>query len=182
MIPKKIKYCRNCLLPSNTPNTTLNNKGICNLCADFKFKNFKTISKIKNNSRFELEKLLRNYPKNSGYDCIVALSGGKDSSYLTWLLVKKYGLKTLTITVDNGFMSPLALKNIELLTRKLNVDHKFIRAQALFNLVYRYAFKHDFFSTHQGRACNICCSLVPNLVFKYAIRKNIPIVFNGKFG
>ncbi len=64
--------------------------------------------------------------KRSGYkkdyDCIIGVSGGTDSSYLLHLLVKKYNLRPLAITVDNGWSSDISVSNIKLMTEKLGVD------------------------------------------------------------
>lgn len=60
--------------------------------------------------------------KNKNYDCIVGVSGGTDSTYLLHLLVKKYKLRPLAITVDNGWSSDISVTNIKSITDKLGVD------------------------------------------------------------
>jgi tRNA(Ile)-lysidine synthase TilS/MesJ len=49
--------------------------------------------------------------KGGQYDCLVPLSGGKDSTYVLYLCARVYGLKVLAMNFDNGFQSPLAREN-----------------------------------------------------------------------
>ncbi|MCX6654477.1 MAG: N-acetyl sugar amidotransferase, partial [Candidatus Bathyarchaeota archaeon] len=59
--------------------------------------------------------------KGKEYDCVMGVSGGVDSSYVTYV-VNKLGLRPLAIHLDNGWDSELAVKNIELLLTKLGYD------------------------------------------------------------
>jgi N-acetyl sugar amidotransferase len=56
-----------------------------------------------------------------GYDCVIGVSGGTDSSYLLWL-AKEYGLRPLAVNLDNGWSSDIAVKNIKKVTQALNID------------------------------------------------------------
>jgi len=56
------------------------------------------------------------------YDCILGLSGGVDSSYLAYLVKKKFGLRPLAVHVDAGWNSELAVNNIEMIVSKLGID------------------------------------------------------------
>ena len=112
-----MKYCKKCILPDTRPNLKINDKGLCNSkCSSIKIinwnkrlKEFKIlISKIKKNNK-------------SVYDCVIPVSGGKDS---TWQIVTalKYGLKPLAITWKTPQRSQIGKKNLENLI-KLGVDH-----------------------------------------------------------
>lgn len=59
--------------------------------------------------------------KDKPYNCLLGVSGGLDSSYVVYLVKKKFGLRPLAIHFDNGWNSELAVKNIELLLNKLDV-------------------------------------------------------------
>ena len=61
------------------------------------------------------------------YHCVVALSGGKDSSYTCYVLKKKYKLNIVAITVENGFLSKQALLNCKVLSHKLKFKHILIK-------------------------------------------------------
>lgn len=60
--------------------------------------------------------------KDKKYDCIIGLSGGIDSSYLAYVVVRELGLRPLAVHVDNGWNSELAVMNIEKIVKKLNID------------------------------------------------------------
>jgi N-acetyl sugar amidotransferase len=56
------------------------------------------------------------------YDCLIGISGGVDSSYLTYLAVEKFGLRPLMLHVDAGWNSQQAVHNIERLVDALGLD------------------------------------------------------------
>ena len=85
-----MKSCKNCLLPETHETIEFNNQGICNICDQHKFKK----EKIDWNSKqIEFENILKNYRGKYNYDCIVPFSGGKDSVFTLYKLVKEYKLK-----------------------------------------------------------------------------------------
>ncbi|MDD5570379.1 MAG: N-acetyl sugar amidotransferase [Bacteroidales bacterium] len=60
--------------------------------------------------------------KNKQYDCIIGVSGGTDSSYLMYVAKKKYGLRPLAVTFDNGWSSDISVENIKRVTNALEID------------------------------------------------------------
>ena len=110
-----MKRCTHCVLTENMPNIHFDADGVCNFC--------RNTNKIEFNGEKELIRLLDSY-KNSGnkYDCIVTLSGGRDSTYTLLKMVKDYGMKVLAVNYENPFTDPVAKKNIENAVKILNVD------------------------------------------------------------
>ncbi len=92
---------------------TYNKSGICNHCLEYDRKN----SQIKSLSQLDLLK-----KKNSKYDCIIGLSGGVDSSFVAYYVVKKLQLNPLAIHVDNGWNSITAVKNVKSICDSLSID------------------------------------------------------------
>jgi hypothetical protein len=118
---KRTKYqekkmrCTKCVLPDNVPNITFDENGVCNYCH--------TYQKFQYKGETELVKTLDAFRRpDSKYDCLIGLSGGRDSSYLLLKLVKDYGMKVLAVNYENPFTTPQAKKNIESVTETLNVD------------------------------------------------------------
>ena len=73
-----MKYCLNCLQPDTRPNTYFTKEGICPAC-----NYFNQLKNVDWNERFsELEDLINKYPRRKGeyFDCIIGVSGGKDST------------------------------------------------------------------------------------------------------
>lgn len=73
-----MKFCKSCLQPDTRPNTKFTSEGICPAC-DY-FKHFKNVDWLER--REILSEILSDYPKNpkSKFDCIIGVSGGKDST------------------------------------------------------------------------------------------------------
>lgn len=111
-------FCNTCVLPNTRPNLFLNKFGICNACLEVENK-----KKIKWNERQKLLKKIidRSKKRSNGYDCIIPVSGGKDS---TWQVLKilKLGLNPLAITWKTPARTKIGQENLNNLI-KLGVDH-----------------------------------------------------------
>lgn len=120
---RQIKRCTKCILPETFPFINFDSAGECNYC-----KNYKVTGQTKDKSA-ELEEFLKKYRKNNGMpDCIVAFSGGRDSSYGLHLLKEKYGLTPITYTYDWGMVTDLARRNIARITGKLGIENILVSA------------------------------------------------------
>tara|TARA_Y100000590_G_C15745825_1_gene1021959 strand:- start:4379 stop:5479 length:1101 start_codon:yes stop_codon:yes gene_type:complete len=98
--------------------------GICDHCNTF-YKNILPNWQLgKNREKTLKEKIskIKKQSKNKDFDCILGISGGIDSSYLLYIVVKEFGLKPLVFHVDAGWNSQIAVNNIEKLVDGLNLD------------------------------------------------------------
>lgn len=122
-VMRNIRRCTKCLLPETFPYINYDGKGVCNYCHSYRPKGL-TVDK-----RPRFEEVLKKYRRNDGkQDCIVAFSGGRDSSYGLHLLVKEFGMKPLTFTYDWGLVTDLARRNIARMTGKLGVENILVSA------------------------------------------------------
>lgn len=103
---------------------TFDQNRVCNFC-----RMFDTEIKpkwIPNNGGKDKLKEILNTVKEAGrnreHDCIIGLSGGTDSSYVTYLAKKEWKLRPLVFHVDAGWNTEVATKNIENLVKKLDID------------------------------------------------------------
>jgi len=98
--------------------------GVCDYCNNY-FKNIKPNWHTGNRGQQEIDKMLkkiRSAGKGKEFDCILGISGGIDSSYLTYLAKEKFKLNPLIFHVDGGWNSQQAVNNIEKLVDNLNLE------------------------------------------------------------
>ena len=103
-----MNFCKNCILPDTRPNLILNNEGKCNACLNHEIKN-KVNWKIREKQFVKLINKVKKTNKNN-YDCLVPVSGGKDS---TWQIIKCLEYKKLNLLcgyMENNIEQKLAKK------------------------------------------------------------------------
>ena len=180
MKKEKIINCINCLIPINYPDVKFEGK-ICSICKDFNLEDFE---KKQRKSFLKLKNYLGKISKKKiKYHAVLALSGGKDSSYLAFYLKKKFNLKLLAITIDNGFISNQAILNCKVVCKQLNIIHQIIKPEKkYFNNVYKKSIlekKNLSAIKRSSDICSGCISHVNSIAMKVAIKKNIPIIAGG---
>jgi N-acetyl sugar amidotransferase len=121
---KKMIYCSKCTYPMVAVNLAINNDHVCSACKTSSIFN-ELDSKFWENRKIQFENLLENILKNnkSDYDCIIPVSGGKDSYYQTHLMVKEYGLKPLLVTYHGNNYLPEGDYNRDRMKDVFNADH-----------------------------------------------------------
>lgn len=106
--------CSKCILPETYPSIHYDEAGVCNYCRNYIPEKYEKLE--------EFEKLLislRNEDKK--YNCLIGLSGGRDSSYLAFKAIKEFGLRPLAYSFDNGHMPESAKKNIRNISEILGI-------------------------------------------------------------
>lgn len=114
-----MKYCRKCVMPNTKPDLSFNKDGVCNAC-----NNYNARENIDWDSReSELQEILGKYRKTGGsnWDCIVPVSGGKDSTYQV-IKVLQLGMNPLCVTSTTCDLSDIGRHNIENI-KKMGVDY-----------------------------------------------------------
>jgi predicted PP-loop superfamily ATPase len=183
------QICNVCILSESFPSIRFDSNGICNFCQEAS--SLESVSdrfKVLRNEMAKAIQSRRSSDIKSDYDCIVAYSGGKDSTYTLKLLSQKYGLRCLAITIDNGFMSDQARKNCDIVTSALSIDYVVIKpASSFMNNMYLQSIKNP--EVHAKAAikrasnlCNSCINLINTQMIHYAIKHEVPIVAGGYIG
>lgn len=111
-----IKFCKKCIMPNTKPDLIFNEEGVCNACTNFE--NRKKINWDQRKKDFE--EIINKYKNNDNWDCIIPVSGGKDSTYQV-IKILEYGLNPLCVTSSTCDLSDIGRKNIENI-KKLGVD------------------------------------------------------------
>jgi len=180
-------------MPEKYPKIGFNEKGICDYCTGKKHFGLTADPKIRNQIKnpekliSDFKKIIRNCKGSGEYDCIVPISGGKDSSYLAYLLKEKYKLKILTITVDTGLLGNISKENIDHLVKRLEIMHFYITPKPdFFKKIYQYYIQHPKLAKQNDEeigyihtVCPICCKAIDSLILKEAVKRNISIIFLG---
>jgi N-acetyl sugar amidotransferase len=113
-----LSYCVRCVMPSTKPDLALDAAGVCNACRAYEART--TVNwEVRQQ---ELTALVERYRQHGrGWDCLVPVSGGKDSTYQV-VRVLQMGLNPLCVTATTCALSAIGRRNIENIKR-LGVDH-----------------------------------------------------------
>jgi len=114
-----IRYCRHCVYPETKPDLSLDENGMCNAC---RFVDVKDTTNW-DLRRKELAEIFERFKNKDGsnYDCIIPVSGGKDSTFQTYVVKEEFGLNPLCVSYHLPEFTDLGRKNLENL-KKLGVD------------------------------------------------------------
>ncbi len=113
-----LKYCVRCVMPHTKPDLHIDDEGVCNACRSIEKR--KEIDWCQRKTEL-LDVLARHRRNGSNWDCIVPVSGGKDSTYQV-IRMLQLGLNPLCVTSHTCDLSDIGRANIENLKR-LGVDH-----------------------------------------------------------
>jgi N-acetyl sugar amidotransferase len=114
------RYCNNCLYPSSSAvSLTFDERGVCSGCQASEEKN-----EINWDQRKELLlTICEKYRTKEYYDCVIPVSGGKDSYYQVHLAINELNLNPLLVTYNGNNFSQTGLKNVQNMREVFGVDH-----------------------------------------------------------
>lgn len=114
-----IRYCTRCVMPETKPDILFDDHGVCSACRHFDDRS----SVDWDARRLELHSILERYRSAEGsrYDCIIPVSGGKDSTFQT-IRVLELGMNPLCVTATTDKLTPIGRRNLDNI-RELGVDH-----------------------------------------------------------
>lgn len=96
-----MRYCKRCVMPDTRPGIKFNSEGICSACQAYE-----SAANVDWDKRFhELEALCSKYRgmNGTGYDCAIAVSGGKDSHFQVHLMKEVMGMNPILFSVEDNF-------------------------------------------------------------------------------
>lgn len=174
-----MKACRNCLLPDAVPGADLDASGLCAPCRSYKPQDHVDAEALRKRHELDLEQALRSVRGKGAHDCVVPLSGGKDSVYLIHKLQAEYGLRVLAYTTDID-IGEVAWRNIRQAVDKLDVEHVVYRPSMDF---YRRLFRWLLMNQEARGAVHtisyVYAPLFEGNALTLAMERDIPLVLAG---
>lgn len=168
---EQLKRCTRCVMPETWESINFGDDGVCNICRNIEVKG-KTDWAQK---REEFIKITDQFKGKGQYDCIVPFSGGKDSTYTLYTIVKDFGLKPLVVSFDHGFYRPKTLENRVKTLKLLGVD--FISFRPSWQVVKKVMMES---LKRKGDFCWHCHCGVYAYPMQIAIKFNIPLIIWGQ--
>lgn len=180
-----MKRCTRCIISESFPGSSFNEHGICNVCQ--KTPAVDDLLHKQRKLKFKMESLFDSVKNTSIYDCIVAFSGGKDSTYTLLKLTKEYNLNCLAITINNGFLSEQAVKNCNTITSNLGTDFIYYTPSSEFMLnMYKKSTSGEMHTKaaikRASSICSSCINLINNYMMRTALEKQVPLIAGGYIG
>lgn len=177
-----MKRCTRCVLPETFPGIDFDDDGVCTVCRNARSRGRLDAAKDKYRERFL--RLLDERRGKTAYDCLMAYSGGKDSTYTMLLLKERYNLSVLAITFDNGFISPTAMENIRRVAETLGVDLMIFKPRFdILTKIFGAAVESDMYSRktleRASTICTSCMGIIKFVTLRTAVEAAIPIVTYG---
>jgi N-acetyl sugar amidotransferase len=160
-------------MPETNEGMEFDEMGICKACQSAEQKihiNWKE-------RESQLRKIFEEYKQKSGdnYDCIIGVSGGKDSTFQLHVLTKVYEMNPLVVTFNHRWYNETGRQNLQNLIEKFNVDHLMFTPRE--DVVNKLAKKS---LSAIGDVCWHCHAGVGAFVLQTAIRYNIPLIVWGE--
>jgi tRNA(Ile)-lysidine synthase TilS/MesJ len=164
--------CTRCILPTEYPKVDFDESGECAYCRRWTAKwndiDFGAQSAA-------LDSILGKYRGAvRPYDCLVGMSGGKDSVYAAYIL-KQRGMHPLACTFDNGFLTDDARHNIASAVEELGIGHVFVHPDAdVMHKLYRH------FLLSAGEFCSVCNVGIRSALYRTARENGIRLIVSGQ--
>ncbi len=171
-----MQYCKRCVYPAITVNTIFDDEGVCTACqvAEEFDKLTPEFWEIRKNKFVQIIESHR-HKSGDNYDCIIAVSGGKDSYWQTYIIKKVYGLNPLLVTYHGNNYLPEGQSNLDRMRDIWGVDHLvFGPSVDTLKKLNRLCFKK---MGDMNWHCHAGIKTVPMIV---AARMKIPIVIWGE--
>lgn len=168
----EINYCKKCLFPETKPDLSFDENGICSACSSAELKNHEIDW---NQRKYDFEKIIENYRKDGkGYDCLIPVSGGKDSTYQAYFMKEVYGMNPLCVCFETTYATGIGNQNLDNLS-KLGIDViHFKKNHQVYKKMVIESFKRvgdEMWPNHIG---------IFTIPVMFAVQMNIPLIIWGE--
>lgn len=120
----KYQICTNCIMDTSDPTITFDSRGFCDYCRNFHSKILPNWYPNEQGVRdiTPLIDKIKLEGKGRLHDCLIGISGGLDSSYVSYIAKEKFGLRPLMFHCDTGWNSDLGVTNIQKIIDGMGLD------------------------------------------------------------
>ena len=172
----KVSYCKKCVLPSSSAiPVEFNKDGVCSAC-----NTSAQVEEIDWDRRLrQFKKLLNNYKNDNGenYDCLIPVSGGKDSYFQVHIIKNILGLNPLLVTYNANNWMKEGYENLHNMRDAFGCDHIFFTPSiSLLKRLNKLCFK-KMGDMNWHAHCGI--QTYPYII---AVQHNIPLIIDGEHG
>ncbi len=167
-----MKRCTRCLTKETVDTITFDEFGVCSVCRQIEFKKDKIDWEDRDR---QLQELIAEYKGKGLYDCIVPYSGGKDSVFQLWYIVRKLGLRPLVVRYNHWGYRPLVEENNTRVFKQLGVD--VVEFSTSFHVVRETMLES---LKRRGDFCWHCHTGIYAGVMHFAVRFETPLLFWGE--
>lgn len=168
-----MQYCVRCCIPETSEGVVFDEMGMCQICKSSEQKiHINWVEREK-----KLKKILDSFrgKSESGYDCIVPISGGKDSTFQLYVLTQIYKMRCLAVTFSHNWYTETGKYNLKNAIEKFNVDH--IMYTPNHDLIRRLT-KESLYKL--GDPCWHCHAGVGTFPMQIAVKYKIPLLIWGE--
>jgi len=116
-----IRYCSRCVFPETKPDLFFNEQNVCSACIAAEQKDKEIDWEQREKDFFEIISHYRKKPGEIGYDCLVPVSGGKDSTYQAYFMKEVCGLNPLCVCFETTAVTELGQRNLDNIS-KMGID------------------------------------------------------------
>jgi N-acetyl sugar amidotransferase len=166
-----MKKCTKCLLPETHESISFDEQGVCSICRQVEFKTGIDWEQRKK----DLSELIESHRGKYDYDCIVPFSGGKDSVWTLYYLMKEFKIKPLVVRFDHGFLRPNLNENTINVLRSLGAD--FISFTPNWKVVQKLMLQSFL---EKGDFCWHCHTGIFSYPMHIAVKFKVPLIFWGE--
>jgi hypothetical protein len=158
-------------MPNTYPDITFDDEGVCNHCLNYQK------PELLGEGLF-LQKIFSK--RGMQYDCVLGISGGKDSCYVAYLAKKQFGLRPLAVSYDFPFLVDLARENTKAVCDNLGIDLIIVKSRN--NLEYDLLRNHLMSLATTGTTwgqCLFCHYGIEAILYETAQSRGIPFILSG---
>jgi N-acetyl sugar amidotransferase len=169
---RELQRCSKCLMTETESTLTFDENGVCNICQNAEERDNEIDWKAREK---EFVEIIEQYRGKHTYDAILPFGGGKDSSYVAYMAVRKFNLKVLLVTFDQNFRRKVHLENLDRVVRGLGCDHVTVKAnEDIIRSTMLESLKR------KGDFCWFCHTGVVAAPFKAALNHDVPLIIWGE--